>query len=98
MRQLYKEELDPNNRFYIEPFRRVKTPEGKWKEEKVKLDEKGNYRCVFITKSRSCSTSSETGECVILNFNGFSGGISELCLGRPKRGNINQQNNKFGKK
>lgn len=98
MRQLYREELDPNNRFYIEPFRRVKTPDGKWKAEKVELDKNGNYRCMFITKSRSCSTSSETGECVILNFNGFSGGISEICLGKPKRGNINQQQNKFSKK
>lgn len=99
MRQLYKEELDPNNRFYCEPFRRVKGSDGKWHEEKVDLDKNGNYRIVFITKSRSSQVSSETGIAYVLSFNGFSGGMSEIAFCKPKRGNINnQQNNKFNKK
>ncbi|MFQ9298736.1 MAG: DnaB-like helicase C-terminal domain-containing protein [Clostridia bacterium] len=99
MRALYPQELDKDSPFYCHPFRRVKNEKtGKWEEEEVTLNPNNHYRVLFITKSRDTLTAVDTQEAIIMSFNTFSGTFQERCMCRPVRKNINQQNNKFGKK
>lgn len=89
MRSVYKEELNKDSKYYIKPYRRVKTSDG-WKEEEVELNPTQTYRVVFITKARDCQTFTDSNEAILLNYNGFSGTFKEVCLCHPIRGFINQ--------
>ena len=62
------------------------------------LNPNNHYRVLFIAKSRDTLTAVDTQEAIIVSFNTFSGTFQERCMCRPVRKNINQQNNKFGKK
>lgn len=100
MRTLYKEELDKDSKAYCKPFKRVKKGD-RWVEEEVELSPDSNYRIFFIGKSRSTTVSSDSNTAFILHMNTYSTKISEVCFCHPVRmniNNINQQNNKFGKK
>lgn len=93
MRAVYKEELDKSNKYYIKPYRRVKTENG-WKEEEVELNSSQTYRILFITKARDCQTFTDSNEAILLNYNGYSGTFKEVSLCRPVRGFINQNYSK----
>jgi replicative DNA helicase len=100
MRTLYKEELDKDSKAYCKPFKRVKKGD-RWVEEEVELSPDSNYRVLFLGKSRSATVSSDSNTAFILHMNTYSTKISEVCFCHPVRmniNNINQQNNKFGKK
>ena len=93
MRTIYKEEMDKESKYYIRPYKRVKTPNG-WKEEEIELNPNNAYRCVFISKCRDANTFEDSNEASILSFNGYSGTVKEICLCHPKRGYINQNYSK----
>lgn len=93
MRTIYKEEMDEESKYYIRPYKRVKTPNG-WKEEEIELNPNNAYRCVFISKCRDANTFEDSNEASILSFNGYSGTVKEIGLCHPKRGYINQNYSK----
>ena len=90
MRSVFPTELDPESKYYIQPFIRQTNEFGEWEEKEFPLDYKGTYRVVFITKSRTSSTFADTNTAYIVNFNGKTGTVKEICLCRPKRGNLMQ--------
>lgn len=88
MRNVYPEELDPKNKkYYCKPFQLKKIGD-KWVEEEYKPDPTAVWRCLFLDKSRSSSNSSDTGVAYLLKFDGEHGIFRELCMCRPKHGNI----------
>ena len=93
MRSVYKEEMNKDSKYYIKPYRRVKTDKG-WEEEEVELNPSQTYRVVFITKARDCQTFTDSNEAVLLNYNGFSGTFKEVCMCHPVRSFINQNYSK----
>lgn len=85
MRNVYPEELNPEEkRYYCKPFRYKKTEEGKWKEEKVEIDQAKQYRMMFISKCRNGENSQSGNYAMLMQFDGAHGVISEYCLCRPK--------------
>lgn len=84
MRNVYNEELDPKSKYYCKPFRYEKNDKGEWEEKEITLNEKYEYRMIFIDKCRSGQNSISGNYAVLIRFNGQFGTSSEYCLCRPK--------------
>ena len=88
MRNVYPEELDPDNKkYYCHPFRLVNVG-GQWIEEEYTIDTNSVYRILFIDKTRSGATSSDTGVAYLLKYRGDFCVFSESAQCRPKHGMI----------
>lgn len=88
MRNVYPEELDPEDKkYYCHPFR-LKNVDGKWIEEEYQVDPNSVYRVLFIDKTRSGATSSDTGVAYLLKYRGDYCVFSESAQCRPRHGMI----------
>lgn len=88
MRKVFPEELDPENKkYYCHPFR-LKNVNGEWIEEEYEIDKNAIYRMLFIDKTRSGATSSDTGVAYLLKYRGDYCVFSESAQCRPKHGMI----------
>lgn len=88
MRNVYPEELDPNNKkFFCRPFR-MKKVNDKWIEEDYHADPDAIWRMVFVEKTRSGDTSSDTGIAYLSKFDGNHAVFRETCQARPRHGTI----------
>ena len=88
MRNVYDEELDPDNKkYYCKPFR-LKKVNDKWIEEEYTPDRTAVWRMLFADKTRSGSNSSDTGVAYLLKFDGDHSIFRESCQCRPKHGEI----------
>lgn len=92
MRSVYNDlELDPENeKYFMNPYRKVKQSNGSWKNEKVDIDPKGTYRVMFITKTRDGQTFEDTQWAVLLHYSGAHGCFKEICLCKPQRRIVNE--------
>lgn len=89
LRNVYEEEIDPENKkFYCHPFRHVKK-DGKWVAEKYELERGKTYKMLFVAKAREGENSESSGTAYILNFIGTKCIFQEKCKCYPKHGNIN---------
>ena len=86
IRRAYDTELDPNSKFYCQPFRR-KMVEGKWEIEKFEPDTSKSYCILFIDKNRS-GNDSGNGEAFLLHFDPSHAVFREVAYCKPKHGNI----------
>lgn len=87
MRNVYDEELDPKNKYYCHPYRLNKV-NGKWIEEEYHPDRNAVWRMLFPDKTRSGSNSADTGCAYLLKFSGDNAIFREVCMCRPKHGQI----------
>lgn len=87
IRPTFREELDPKNKFYCKPFRR-KLIGNKWINEDYIPDQDGVYRTVFFEKTRSGSSSNDTGVAMLWRFNGAMGIFKETAFCKPCHGKI----------
>lgn len=87
MRNVFDEELDPQNNMYCNPFRTVNV-NGKWEEQKYAPDRSAVWRMLFVEKTRNGSNSSDTGVAYLLKFDGDHCTFSETAKCRPKHGEI----------
>lgn len=88
MRNVYKEELDPDNkRFYCEPFRK-ENKDGKWVEVPYTVDPTGIYRMVFFSKTRFGSNSEDDGVAMLYRYYGDQCRFVEVAFCRPKHDQI----------
>ena len=99
IRNMYKEEMDEESRFYCEPY--TISYEEKLNGTKIKRVDKyifnpdKDYRIIFIDKTREGRTSEQGNYAVVVEFDGAKGTMKEVCQCVPKRLNINavQKNN-----
>lgn len=87
MRNVYDEELDPKNKYYCRPYR-LKKVNDKWIEEEYQPDRNAVWRMIFPDKTRSGSNSADTGCAYLLKFSGDNAIFREVCMCRPKHGQI----------
>jgi archaellum biogenesis ATPase FlaH len=88
MRNVYDEELDPDNKkYYCHPFR-LKKVNDKWIEEEYQPDRNAVWRMLFCDKARSGANSSDSGVAYLLKFDGDHAIFRETCMARPKHGSI----------
>lgn len=88
MRNVYDEELDPDNKkYYCHPFR-LKKVNDKWIEEEYQPDRNAVWRMLFCDKARSGANSSDSGIAYLLKFSGDHAVFREVAQCRPKHGYI----------
>jgi len=88
MRIVYSEELDPqNSKYYCRPFQ-LKKINDKWIEEEYIPDPSATWRMLFIDKCRMGESSSDSGTCLLLKFDGSHGIFRETAYCRPRHGYI----------
>jgi hypothetical protein len=87
LRPVFSEELEKGHKYFCRPFRR-KLIAGKWCEEEYTIDETGVYRMLFFEKNRNGESSSDTGVCMLLKFQGNTGTFVESAYARCKHGRI----------
>ena len=88
MRNVYDEEIDPDNKkYYCRPFR-LKKVNDKWIEEEYKPDRNAVWRMVFPDKTRSGANSSDNGVAYLLKYDGDHAIFRETAQCRPKHGYI----------
>lgn len=88
MRNVYDEELDPDNKkFYCRPFR-LKKVNDKWIEEEYIPDRTAVWRMLFPDKTRSGANSSDNGQGYLLKYAGDHCIFREVAMCRPKHGQI----------
>lgn len=88
MRNVYSEELDPDNkRYYCHPFQ-LKKIDNKWEEVPYDADLTAKWRMLFVDKNRNGENSCDTGIAYLLKFNGQYGTFQEVAQARPKHGQI----------
>ena len=84
LRDVYKEELDPNNtRFYCAPFQYKDGTEVPYT-----CDPNLSWKMCFLAKSRNSENSDSSGKALLLRFFGPMAVWSEPCWCRPKHGYI----------
>lgn len=88
MRNVFPDELDPENKLYCKPYKRVKR-NGKWINEDVELSRTMSYRMLFLSKCRNGENSESGNYAMLLAFDGKYGKVSEYCLCTPKHGIMN---------
>ena len=89
LRDAYKEELDPNSKFYCAPFQRsTDEATGKPIEKPYACDPKYSWKMCFLAKSRNSENSDSSGCALLLRFFGPMAVWSEPCWCRPKHGYI----------
>lgn len=88
MRNVYDEELDPDNKkYYCRPFR-LKKINDKWVQEEYHPDRNAVWRMLFPDKTRSGANSSDTGVCYLLKYDGDHCIFREVAQCRPRHGEI----------
>ena len=88
MRNVYDEELDPDNKkYYCKPFR-LKKVNDKWIEEEYQPDRNAVWRMLFVDKVRSGANSADSGVAYLLKFSGDHAMFREVAQCRPKHGQI----------
>lgn len=88
LRDVYKEELDPNSKFYCNPYQKKKNDEDKWYEEPFMCDPRDSWKMLFLSKSRNSQNSNDSGSCLMFRFKGQYAIFQEQCWARPKHGQI----------
>lgn len=94
IRNVYKEELIPENKTkYIEPYYIEYDREmNDYIQKPIShLDEDAVWKVLFIEKCRSGANSDDTGQAILLRFDGDYSTFTEFSWCRPKRGSINQR-------
>lgn len=87
IRDAYKDELDPNSKFYCSPYQVVKDEvTGKFTEKTYLCDPKSSWKFCFLAKSRNSENSTSSGSALMFNFLGQYSSFKEVCWGRPKHG------------
>ena len=87
IRDVYKDELDPNSKFYCSPYQVVKDEvTGKFTEKQYLCDPKSSWKFCFLAKSRNSENSTSSGSALMFNFLGQYSSFKEVCWGRPKHG------------
>lgn len=90
LRDVYKEELDPNNsKFFCSPFQRVlNETTGEYEERPYECNPQYSWKMCFLAKSRNSENSDSSGCAIMLKFFGPMAVWSEPCWCRPKHGYI----------
>lgn len=90
LRDVYKEELDPNNsKFYCAPFQYKKNEAtGVVEEVPYTCSPDSSWKMCFLAKSRNSENSDSSGKALLLKFFGPMAVWSEPCWARPKHGYI----------
>lgn len=88
-RNVFPQELNPENRHFINPYVMEKTDDGKWRKKEIEISNDGVYRVAFITKTRDGNTHSDSKTAYLLHFNGRHSTVKEICLCNPSNGFIN---------
>lgn len=89
LRDVYKEELDPNSKFFCAPFQKVlNETTGEYEERPYECDPKYSWKMCFLGKSRNSENSDSSGCAIMLKFFGAMAVWSEPCWCRPKHGYI----------
>ena len=89
VRDVYKEELDPDSKFYCNPFQYIKNDSsGKWEEKEYLCDPQLSWKMVFLTKSRNSENSSSSQSALMFRFMGQFAVFQEKCWCRPRHGYI----------
>ena len=89
LRDVYKEELDPNSKFFCAPFQKVlNEATGEYEERPYECDPKYSWKMCFLGKSRNSENSDSSGCAIMLKFFGAMAVWSEPCWCRPKHGYI----------
>lgn len=89
LRDVYKEELDPNSKFFCAPFQKVLNEvTGEYEERPYECDPKYSWKMCFLGKSRNSENSDSSGCAIMLKFFGAMAVWSEPCWARPKHGYI----------
>jgi replicative DNA helicase len=89
LRDVYKEELDPNSKFFCAPFQKVlNETTGEYEERPYECDPKHAWKMCFLGKSRNSENSDSSGCAIMLKFFGPMAVWSEPCWARPKHAYI----------
>lgn len=88
LRDVYKEELDPNSKIYCKPYQLKRNEDGTWREEPYECDPKDSWKFLFLSKSRNSQNSNDSGSCLMFRFQGQFAIFQERCWARPKHGQI----------
>ena len=89
LRDVYKEELDPQSKIFCSPFQRVVNEvTGVTEERPYQCDPKYSWKMCFLAKSRNSENSDSSGCAMLLKFFGPMAVWSEPCWARPKHGFI----------
>ena len=89
LRDVYKEELDPQSKIFCAPFQRVVNEvTGVTEERPYQCDPKYSWKMCFLAKSRNSENSDSSGCAMLLKFFGPMAVWSEPCWARPKHGYI----------
>lgn len=89
LRDVYKDELDPNSKFFCAPFQRVKNEvTGEMEERPYECSPQYSWKMCFLGKSRNSENSDSSGCAIMLKFFGAMAVWSEPCWCRPKHGFI----------
>ena len=90
IRNVYPEELDPDNKkYYCHPYKRVKVDD-KWTTETVEIDRTASYKFVFLEKTRNGQNSNDMNAVLMFKFSGNYGVLQERYWATPRRGIIGQ--------
>lgn len=90
IRNVYPEELDPDNKkFYCHPFRMIKNGD-RWTEEPIELDKTAAYKFLFLEKTRNGQNSNDSNKVLVYRFNGAAAVCQEQAWARPRHGVIGQ--------
>lgn len=91
LRDVYKEELDPNSKFFCNPFQKTTNETtGEYEEKPYYCDPKYSWKMCFLGKSRNSENSDSSGCAIMLKFFGAMAVFSEPCWCRPKHGYITE--------
>ena len=89
LRDVYKEELDPNSKFFCAPFQKVlNEATGEYEERPYECNPQYSWKMCFLGKSRNSENSDSSGCAIMLKFFGAMAVWSEPCWCRPKHGYI----------
>lgn len=88
LRNVYDEELDPNSKYYLKPFRLVNMGNGKWEREECRVDRDRTYKILFLEKARSGANSNDSNIAYLLSFDGDHAVFRESYQCIPKHGYI----------
>lgn len=87
IRDVYKEELDANSKFFCAPFQYITNKDtGNTEEKPYECDPKYSWKMCFLAKSRNSENSDSSGKALLLKFFGPMAVWSEPCWCRPKHG------------
>lgn len=88
IRDVYKEELDPESKNYCRPFKLKRDSNGKWMQEEYLCDPDYSWKMVFLSKSRNSENSSSSQTALLFRFYGQFAVFQETCYCSPKHGYI----------